>query len=368
MKYRTDGCLFEPPSQKDFRAVFKDAPIPDKVDLREYCTVVEDQGQIGSCTANAAVGAMEYLYKRRQGHSPDLSRLFVYFNSRRIRGSTAVDGGAPICDAMASIVSFGACLEEIWPYDPAKFAFEPSQDAYADAMRHEAIQYSRVPSGRGSMQALAQGLPVVFGSTFPQRCFEEAGRTGVMPIASPDEIYQVRSGHAMLVVGYDKNEQMFIVRNSWGQDWGDRGYCKIPFTLMDMAGRPDSFWIVGDLESEERPGNMKIIRPRRDVAASTPAAAPAIKLGEMASTASRLRDEIRSSLDKDIASSSRKIDTLLSGGTVKHNPAPAEQRAISICAACGGSGNCDFCDGKGKACTHCAGDGNCPTCGGTGHV
>jgi C1A family cysteine protease len=117
-KVRLDGCLFGPPSERDYRTVFQDRTVPDRVDLRQYCTRVEDQGQIGSCTANAAVGALEYHHKRRDGRSPDLSRMFVYFNTRRMRGQVVFDTGAQIREAMASLMAFGACREEIWPYDP----------------------------------------------------------------------------------------------------------------------------------------------------------------------------------------------------------------------------------------------------------
>src|SRR5689334_5686288 len=103
---RLQGCVFGAPSPKDFQTVFSDRRLPDKVDLRPNCTPVENQGRLSSCTANASVGALECLFKMRDGDSPDLSRLFVYYNSRRLNGTVTSDGGAQISEAMAAILAY----------------------------------------------------------------------------------------------------------------------------------------------------------------------------------------------------------------------------------------------------------------------
>jgi C1A family cysteine protease len=309
------GCLFGPPSPKDFRTMFKAGSIPDKVDLRQYCTAVEDQGQLGSCTANATVGAMEFLYRKRDGQSLDLSRLFTYYNSRRMRGTTNQDTGAYISDATASILAFGVCREDVWPYDISTFANEPSQQAYQEAMIHEAIQYARVDGAEGAVGALASGFPVVFGTRIPERCYQEAASNGgVFPMATDAEIMNNQGGgHCMLIVGYDKPKQVFIVRNSWGQDWGDRGYCYIPFQLMAKCSPPEGFWIIGELA---KPGNYSVIRPGKDAAATGPVAAlSATKSSGISEKAAKMREEIRASLDKEIDASSRRIEKILSGTT-----------------------------------------------------
>jgi hypothetical protein len=410
------GCLFGPPSPKDYRTTFKAGSIPDKVDLRQYCTAVEDQGQLGSCTANATVGAMEYLYKKRDGQSVDLSRLFTYYNSRRMRGTTNQDTGAYISDATASILAFGVCREDIWPYDIRTFANEPSQQAYQEAMMHEAIQYARVEGGEGSVAALAAGFPVVFGTRIPERCYQEAASNGgSFPIASDEEIINNQGGgHCMLIVGYDKPKQVFIVRNSWGQDWGDRGYCYIPFELMVKCSPPTGFWIIGELA---KPGNYSTIRPGKDTAA---AAGPAGSSG-ISEKASKMREDIRKSLDAEIDASSRRIEKILSGTTgekkasrggpfggyetcpmcngsgqvdgntcrqcggkgeievfdSKPGPGPAananlrgarKARETATCPTCNGSGNCPSCMGRGTDCSRCEGTGRCPVCDGSGTV
>jgi len=361
---RLNGCLFGPPSERDYRTAFQDRSVPDRVDLRPYCTAVEDQGQIGSCTANATVGALEYHYKRRDGHAPELSRMFVYYNSRRMRNVVMFDTGAQVREAMASILAFGACCEELWPYDPRLFALEPTPEAYQNASVQGAIQYARVEGGRGAIQALAQGLPVVFGTVIPQRCYTEAATTGVVPAPTGEErAAPAEGGHCMLIVGYDNPERMFIVRNSWGAEWGDQGYCRIPFDVMDACSRAEDFWVVAELEKGT---GFELIRPGLAVMAAPQTAG--VQPGELAGTTARMRDQIRSSLDADLAVSSKKIDALLSGksGTP---PAPGQRHgaaAVMPCTACAGSGICAFCHGRKRDCARCRGTGACAECGGTG--
>jgi len=313
-KMNLKGCLFGPPSPKDYRTVFNEGTIPDQVDLRQYCTTVEDQGQLGSCTANATVGAMEYLYKKRDGQSVDLSRIFSYYNSRRMRGTINQDCGAYISDALASVLAFGVCREDVWPYDINNFANEPSQQAYQEAMMHEAVQYARVEGAHGAIPALAAGFPVVFGTRIPERCYKEAQSNGVFPMATDQEITNNQGGgHCMLIVGYDKPKQIFIVRNSWGQDWGDRGYCYIPFELMVKCSPPYGFWIIGELA---KPGNYSVVRPGKDAATvQSFAGTSAPTSSGLSEKAAKMREDIRASLDKEIDSSSRRIEKILSGTT-----------------------------------------------------
>lgn len=359
-RVRLDGCLFGPPSERDYRTVFRDRGVPDRVDLRQYCTAVEDQGQIGSCTANASVGALEFHYKRRDGSAPDLSRMFVYFNARRLRGQVFMDTGAQIREAMASLMAFGACREAIWPYDPMLFALEPPPQAYAEAATHEAVQYARVDGARGAIQALAQGLPVVFGTAIPRRCYDEAAATGVLPEATPEELATPRQGgHAMLIVGYDNTRRTFLVRNSWGEGWGDHGYCHISYALMEACSPAEEFWVVAELE---KAGGFELIRPGREAAAAAP---PVPKVGGLADTASKLRDQIRSGLEADLAASSKKIEGLLAGKGNAARP-PDGYKSVMPCVACAGTGICPACHGSRAGCARCRATGSCPDCGGSG--
>jgi hypothetical protein len=397
-KMNLKGCLFGPPSPKDYRTTFKEGPIPDQVDLRQYCTAVEDQGQLGSCTANATVGAMEYLYNKRDGQSVDLSRIFAYYNSRRMRGTINQDSGAFISDAMASVLAFGVCREDIWPYDINSFANEPPQQAYQEAMMHEAVQYARVDGASGSLSALAEGFPVVFGTRIPERCYKEGQSNGVFPMASDQEIKNNQGGgHCMLIVGYDKPKNIFIVRNSWGQGWGDRGYCYIPIELVVKCSPPYGFWIIGELA---KPGNYGVVRPGKDAGTAQSFAGPGVaKSSGLSEKAAKMREEIRSSIDKEIDSSSRRIEKILAGTTGgQKSPGGGPFRGTATCPNCQGSGTiddqtCRQCGGSGviqifdrpgsgpaankpsrggqgfretATCPTCNGNGSCPSCSGKG--
>ncbi|MCB1812448.1 MAG: hypothetical protein KDK04_12130 [Candidatus Competibacteraceae bacterium] len=359
---RLGGWLIEPASPQSFQTVFQDRPVPQQVDLRAYCSAVENQGQIGSCTANAAVGALEYHYLRRDGRSPELSRLFVYYNARRLRGSLQQDTGATIPEAMAALLAYGACREELWPYNPMLFAAEPPPHAYQDGKQHEAVHYARVNGIQGVIHALADGFPVAFGTYLPARCYQEAASTGLMPEPTEAERNATpQGGHAMLIVGYDQHAQHVIVRNSWGEHWGDGGYCKIPFQLITRFSPPDQFWIVAELERSDT--HFTLLRPQRETTATAPSA--------MAQTATRLRDEIRAGLNADLNQSARKIDQLLSR-RLRSDTQPAGA-FTAACYMCSGSGRCYHCNGTGSyipgtTCSSCQGSGQCAPCWGNGQV
>ncbi len=373
---RLDGCIFGEPADADYRMEFGDQTLPKKVDLRPHCSPVEDQGKIGSCTANACVGALEYHYIKRDGTAPDLSRMFVYYNTRRLKGTIQQDTGAMINEAMASVMAFGACESQHWPYDVSLFAQEPPQPAYADGLKHEAVQYARVGGAQGAIGALANGMPVVYGTFMPQRCYEEAGRTGRIPATTYDErTGRPGGGHCMLIVGYDLDQQIFIVRNSWGTGWGNGGYCDIPFTEMAYWSPPETFWIILALEPK---GNFAVIRPLQDSAEEQKQKIAGFGTRKLGTTARELRDEIGASLRAEmdqrtagIKQTATRLRAELSGEPAT---APGEAAFGAFCNSCSGTGSCFYCGGRGinvipdVDCPRCLGRGFCNSCGGNGET
>ena len=216
---RIDGCLPETPSPKDYRATANLANLPRRVDLREHCTDVEDQAAIGSCTACAAVGALEYRNKREGKPTVDLSRMFVYFNARRSAGRSGYDGGATISEGLAALLAFGTPPEAAWPYSPDLMAKTPGEDVYNRARDNCPAEYARVEGLDGVRAALAQDHPVIFSSFVPKRCYDEAAASGAVGDPTDAELQESRSlhgNHSMLLVGYDLDAGTFLVRNSWG--------------------------------------------------------------------------------------------------------------------------------------------------------
>ncbi len=242
-----NGCLFETKPSTAPALVAPPGSVPEKVDLRSLCSPVENQGQTNSCTANAVVGALEYHQRKAGSGVTDMSRLFVYYNARRMSDTQSQDTGSFIHHAMAAVLAYGACEERLWPFNPAMTATMPSQQAYQNAMSYEAVQYARTELGNSAMAALAVGLPVVFGTYIPGEYYQEAARTGSMPVDGT-RARRPASGHAMLLVGYDIPAKVWIVRNSWGPEWADGGYFRLPFETLASYSDPAHFWTIGAIE------------------------------------------------------------------------------------------------------------------------
>jgi C1A family cysteine protease len=222
--------------------------LPTSVDLRPQCPPVYDQGQLGSCTANAIGAAFEFMEVKE--NLPDFtpSRLFIYYNERKIEGTVDEDSGAMIRDGIKSIHKLGVCAEDVWPYDIARFTDPPSSEAYTEAKGHQALVYRRVLQVLHQMQGcLASGVPFVFGfSVYESFESQEVADRGVVPL--PPRSEKLLGGHAVLAVGYDDATQRFLVRNSWGNHWGMDGYCTMPYTYLTNPSLASDFWAVYAVE------------------------------------------------------------------------------------------------------------------------
>ena len=234
--------------------------LPASVDLREWCPPIEDQGELGSCTANAGVGIVEYFERRASGKHIDASRLFLYKTTRNLLHSTG-DTGAFLRTTMKALRLFGTPPEEYWPYVIADFDREPSAFCYAFGEEFKAIVYYRLdPAGTAASVLLAcvkshlyAGLPSMFGFTVYQS-MSEAASTGKIPVPSSSD--KVAGGHAVVVVGYDDNIKTknaaagsktftgaLLIRNSWGA-WGPMdGYLWLPYEYV-LRGLATDWWVL----------------------------------------------------------------------------------------------------------------------------
>jgi C1A family cysteine protease len=219
--------------------------LPPKVDLRDKCPPVYDQGDLGSCTGNAIAGAVHFD-RMKQGLTPDFvpSRLFIYYNERVIERTVDQDAGAEIRDGIKVVAAQGVCPEPGWPYDIKKFAAEPPADDYREALGCKAVSYSRLTHNLAQLKGcLASGYPFVFGFTVYSSFMDrDVARTGVVPM--PGGTDEVDGGHAVLAIGYDDDSNRFIVRNSWGTDWGQKGYFTLPYAYLTDRSLADDFWTI----------------------------------------------------------------------------------------------------------------------------
>lgn len=228
------------------------AALPKSVDLRPQCPPVYDQGRLGSCTANAIVAAFEFDQKKEGLVDFMPSRLFVYYNERAIEGTIDSDSGAMIRDGIKSVHTLGVCDENAWRYDINRFQEKPPADAYQQALAHQVILYRRILNRLHQLQSvLAQGYPFVFGFTVYESFeSEDVAKTGVVPLPPRGEV--AIGGHAVLAVGYDEAEQNFIVRNSWGSNWGLEGYCLMPYGYLTDPQLAADFWAIYSVEEPSK--------------------------------------------------------------------------------------------------------------------
>ncbi len=232
--------------------------MPKSFDLRPQCPPVYNQGRIGSCTANAIAGAIQFDRKKNR-QSPDFvpSRLFIYYNERVIERSVANDSGAQIRDGIKSVNKLGVCPETEWPYDdtPAptdggpfphgsKPATRPSAAAYQDAKTCTVVSYQRLVQNLGQLKGcLAQGFPFVFGFTVFDSIYDASGKPKtIFPLPSTND--QTIGGHAVMAVGYDDDKLLFTFRNSWGKAVGDAGYFYLPYSYVTDSQLSSDFWTI----------------------------------------------------------------------------------------------------------------------------
>jgi C1A family cysteine protease len=251
------------PDQRDFlysAPLPKLKAMPPKIDLRKGCPPIYNQGDLGSCTANAIAGAVQFD-RRKAKQSPDFvpSRLFIYYNERVIEKSVHYDAGAQLRDGIKAVAKHGVCPEPEWPYvdiappdENAPFPADapagqkPPAACYTDAKKYTAVSYLRLTQTLAQMKGcLAEGFPFVFGFTVYEKWYENP--TPILPLPSANE--SVVGGHAVLAVGYDDATQCFIFRNSWGTAVGEKGYFYMPYAYLTNSSLADDLWTIRGLSA-----------------------------------------------------------------------------------------------------------------------
>ncbi len=238
------------------------AALPATVDLRAWCSPIENQLTLGSCTANAGVGMVEYYERRAYGKHIDASRLFLYKTTRNLLGWTG-DTGAFLRTTMEALVLFGVPPEDYWKYVVANFDIEPTAFLYAFGQNYQALNYYRLdPAGTTPANLLsaiktnlAAGLPSMFGFTvYSSYTQASVANKGAIPYPVAGE--KVVGGHAIMAVGYSdslviKNTSpaavattgALLIRNSWGTGWGDGGYGWLPYDYV-LKGLATDWWAL----------------------------------------------------------------------------------------------------------------------------
>ena len=230
-------------------------PLPSKVDLRSFCSLVVNQDQLGSCTSFSLAGNLEFL-ELKEIHEKvttseilfsttftPFSKLFIYYGERSLEGTITSDSGAQIRDGIKVLAQTGNCSDTLWPYDESKVFVVPSQAAYTEALSHKISTYMRLNNLDEIRHCLNDGFPISFGFTVYESF--QSGQVATTGIVSIPSFYEsVEGGHAVLAVGYDDVNKWLIVKNSWGPDWGDKGYFYLPYEYITNPNLSDDYWTI----------------------------------------------------------------------------------------------------------------------------
>lgn len=218
--------------------------LPTRVDLTHLCPPIVDQGDLGSCTANALAAAWGFLLMKEGADTfQPASRLFIYFQERLAEGTVNQDAGATLYDGIRAMQRVGCCGEKFWPYIPALFNIPPVPEAQQEAAKHKITDAGKLSTLHQMKDCLAKGLPFVFGfQVFENFESEEMAKNGMLGMPSKGEQYM--GGHAVMAVGYNDESKTFLIRNSWGEQWGKNGYFEMPFEYIGNPNLADEFWAV----------------------------------------------------------------------------------------------------------------------------
>ncbi|MDQ3234542.1 MAG: C1 family peptidase [Pseudobdellovibrionaceae bacterium] len=246
-KRKNPGWLPDKYDERDFayKAKKTNATFPSVVDNRKRFFRAWDQGDLGSCTAQAAGAACMFLdvYDRDMPVVVP-SRLFVYYATRTLEGTKHSDSGATLRNTIKAIATWGYPPEDKWPYSIEKFTVRPPEEVISLAAKERIKSYERL--GRDLNQfreAINEGLPVIIGfSVYSSIDDRSVKKTGFIPVPKPGDMRD--GGHAVLVVGYDDTKAALIIRNSWGEEWGEEGFGYLPYRYIEDPALSGDFWVI----------------------------------------------------------------------------------------------------------------------------
>jgi len=237
--------------------------LPQYASVKQYCPPIYDQGQLGSCTSNAMVFSYQTLANKLK--TPDAtwdpSRLWFYYWERvvenpNITPSQLPDSGGDVVDGLGYVQKNGICSESLFPYVMQNFDNAPTQAAIDDAKNHKIKGYNTLTIDENILNSIktviASGKPVLFAiAVYNSFESDDVAQTGMVPVPTPlnyndpnDILDPYLGGHEIACVGYNDAQQLFTIANSWGANWGDKGFCYIPYAYISNPNLGLEFTVI----------------------------------------------------------------------------------------------------------------------------
>lgn len=206
---------------------------PQSVDLRSGFSKIRDQKGLGACTSFSMSSIFEYILNKIDGNNVSLSPRFLYYNvCKKNSDDTPIDKGSSFYENIVSLGEDGICEEFLCPFEE-DFRLPPTEESRIDANSRLVTKAENVDITHEALtSALADGHPI--GVSL--KVFDSFGKNhkGFVFRPSEKELKSTDYGyHAMVLCGYSEKEKIYIVRNSWGVQFGDKGYCYIPFSYIE---------------------------------------------------------------------------------------------------------------------------------------
>lgn len=242
---RKYGWKHSQPDHRDFKLLLPKLKLPSKVDLRNDCIPIIDQGNLGSCTACSLDELLGFTLKQESKPVFPVSRLFIYYMERFLEGTVKYDSGAEIRDGMKVLNRYGGPHEILWPYVPKLYTTKPPQKVYKDALNLCIKEYNTVDNlNIDALRACLAAKKAVVGGFSVYESFESDNSTKTGDIPYPKLSEKMLGGHAVLFVGYDDSTKRFNFQNSWGPKWGNKGFGTIPYSYVTNKNLAGDFWTV----------------------------------------------------------------------------------------------------------------------------
>lgn len=231
--FRKFNVYPSPPDHRDSKYRISNVSLRNEVDLREWDSPVEDQGTLGSCVSHALTSCFELMIKKELPEKfVELSRLFSYYHTRVLENSVDIDAGVTyLRNALKASSKYGICMEELWPYNIEKFKQQPAPVCYLDGFNRKVTQYKSIDTQYEALEILAQHKPVIVGMSVFESFMTINNKNPIVPM--PEEYDYIVGGHAVAIVGYSLPKQQFIIKNSFGAEWGENGYAYMPFEYFN---------------------------------------------------------------------------------------------------------------------------------------